>query len=110
MMGTAPASNVVYNAAANVVTAVLGGPEALTALIRKRDAAFAMVSARRYMLATAATRRQRGAAIALAALCLACRRLAGIRAAMDAMHEALRRSDDPALGRHSRTATSTPIR
>src|SRR4051794_15257584 len=50
MMGTAPASNIVYNAAANVVTAVLGGPDALTALIRKRDAAFAAVSVRRYML------------------------------------------------------------
>ena len=100
MMGTAPASNVVYNAAANVTTAVLGGPDALTALIRKRDAAFAAVSARRYMLRN---RRERGdneaPAIALAALYqrLAARRLAGIEApAMDAIHEALRRRDDPA--------------
>ena len=104
MMGTAPASNVVYNAAANVTTAVLGGPDALTALIRKRDAAFAAVSARRYMLRN---RRERGdneaPAIALAALYqrLAARRLAGIDApTMDAIHEALRRRDDPALGRH----------
>ena len=104
MMGTAPASNVVYNAAANVTTAVLGGPDALTALIRKRDAAFAVVSARRYMLRN---RRERGdnesPAIALAALYqrLAARRLAGIDApTMDAIHEALRRRDDPALGRH----------
>ena len=96
MMGTAPASNIVYNAAANVTTAVLGGPEALTALIRKRDAAFAAVSARRYMLRN---RRERGdneaPAIALAALYqrLAARRLAGIDApTMDAMHEALRRA------------------
>jgi hypothetical protein len=108
MMGTAPASNVVYNAAANVTTAVLGGPDALTALIRKRgrkrDDAFAMVSARRYMLRN---RRERGdnesPAIALAMLYqrLAARRLAGIDApTMDAIHEALRRRDDPALGRH----------
>ena len=104
MMGTAPASNVVYNAAANVTTAVLGGPDALTVLIRKRDDAFTMVSARRYMLRN---RRERGdnesPALALAVLYqrLAARRLAGIDApTMDAIHEALRRRDDPALGRH----------
>ena len=104
MMGTAPASNVVYNAAANVTTAVLGGPEALTAMVRKRDAAFAAVSARRYMLRN---RRERGdneaPAMALAALYqrLAGRRLAGVDAStMDAIYEALRRRDDPALGRH----------
>ena len=104
MMGTAPASNVVYNAAANVTTAALGGPDALTAQIRERDEAFAMVSARRYMLRN---RRERGdnesPAIALAMLNqrLAARRLAGIDApTMDAIHEALRRRDDPALGRH----------
>ena len=104
MMGTAPASNVVYNAAANVTTAVLGGPEALTALIQTRDAAFAAVSARRYMLRN---RRERGdneaPAIALAALYqrLAAGRLAGIDAAtMDAIREGLRRGDDPVLGRH----------
>jgi hypothetical protein len=104
MMGTAPASNVVYNAAANVTTAVLGGPETLTALIGKREAAFAAVSARRYMLRN---RRERGdneaPAIALAALYqrLAARRLAGVDApTMDAIHEGLRRREDPALGRH----------
>ena len=104
MMGTAPASNIVYNAAANLTTAVLGGPDALTALIRARDAAFATVSARRYMLRN---RRERGdneaPAGALAALYrrLASRRLAGIAApTMEAIHEALRRPDDPSLGRH----------
>ena len=49
-MGSAAASNTVYNAAANVVTAVLGGPEALTNRIRERDPAFADVIVRRYML------------------------------------------------------------
>ena len=33
-------SNVVYNASANMVTALLGGPGALTARIQRRDAAF----------------------------------------------------------------------
>jgi hypothetical protein len=104
MMGTAPASNIVYNAAANVTTAVLGGPDALTALIRARDAAFAKVSARRYMLRD---RQERGdneaPAGALAALYrrLASRRLIGIDApTMAAIHEGLRRRDDAALGRH----------
>jgi hypothetical protein len=104
MMGTAPASNIVYNAAANLTTAALGGPEALTALIRGRDPAFGAVSARRYMLRD---RRERGdneaPAAALAALYqrLASQSLAGIEApAMAAIHEALRRADDPALGRH----------
>ena len=104
MMGTAPASNVVYNAAANVVTAVLGGPDALTALIRKRDPAFVAVSVRRYMLRD---RHEHGdneaPPIALAALYqrLAAGRLAGVDATtMDAIREALRRADDPVLGRH----------
>jgi hypothetical protein len=51
MMGSVPASNIVYNAAANVTTALLGGPEALTRAIRARDPAFAPISVRRYMLA-----------------------------------------------------------
>ena len=104
MMGSAPASNIVYNAAANVTTVALGGPEALTRLIRMRDPAFGLVSARRYMLRN---RREHGdnegPALALAVLYqrLASRRLAGIEpATMDAIHAALRRRDDPALGRH----------
>jgi hypothetical protein len=51
MMGSVAASNLVYNAAANVVTALLGGPEALTRAVRARDAAFAPIAVRRYMLA-----------------------------------------------------------
>jgi len=50
MMGSAPASNAVYNAAANVITVALGGPEMLTARIHRRDPAFAGVAVRRYML------------------------------------------------------------
>jgi hypothetical protein len=51
MMGSVRASNIVYNAAANVTTALLGGPEALTRAIRARDPSFAPIAARRYMLA-----------------------------------------------------------
>jgi hypothetical protein len=50
MMGKVEVPNVVYNAAANLVTAVLGGPDALTERVRRRDPAFATVSVRRYML------------------------------------------------------------
>lgn len=50
MIGKTKVSNAVYNAAANLVTAVLGGPEALTQSIRNLDPAFQSVSARRYML------------------------------------------------------------
>jgi hypothetical protein len=51
MMGKEPASNAVYNAAASVTTAVLGGPAALTAKIHARDPEFGPIRARRYMLA-----------------------------------------------------------
>ena len=44
-------SNAVYNAAANVTTAVLGGPASLTKLIHDRDPAFAGLVSRRYMQA-----------------------------------------------------------
>ena len=104
MMGTAPASNIVYNAAANLTTAALGGPEGLTAAIRARDAAFAAVAARRYMLRSRTERGDNEApalAIAEAYRRLASRRLSGIDGpTMDAIHAALRRTDDPVLGRH----------
>lgn len=51
MMGARPASNLVYNAAANVTTALLGGPERLTKLIHARSTAFGNLHVRRYMLA-----------------------------------------------------------
>lgn len=50
MMGKAPASNAAYNVAANLITAVLGGPEGLTKRIHARNPAFADVFVRRYML------------------------------------------------------------
>ena len=51
MMGPIKVSNVVYNAAANVITALLGGPQRLTDRIHQRDPAFAPIQVRRYMLA-----------------------------------------------------------
>lgn len=44
-------SNAVYNAAANLVTAFLGGPLELTRRIHARDPDFAGIDSRRYMLA-----------------------------------------------------------
>jgi hypothetical protein len=112
MMGTAPASNIVYNAAANLTTAVLGGPEGLTARIRARYSLFADVSVRRYMLRD---RQERGdndaTAFALGLLYqqLASRTLPGIDAVThDALRAALRRADDPTLGAHFAKDGSLP--
>ena len=44
-------SNPVYNAAANLVTAFLGGPPELTARIQARHSSYAGIDSRRYMLA-----------------------------------------------------------
>ncbi len=44
-------SNAVYNAAANLTTAFLGGPEGLTAKIHARHPGFGGIHSRRYMLA-----------------------------------------------------------
>ena len=51
MMGKRKATNAVYNAAANVTTAVLGGPDSLAAKIHAREPEFAPIQPRRYMLA-----------------------------------------------------------
>lgn len=102
MMGKTDVSNAVYNAAANLVTADLGGPEKLTALIHARDPRFRKVMIRRYMLRD---RTQPGdneaPAEAFAALyqSLASRKLSGIReAVMTAVHESLFRSRDAVFG------------
>lgn len=51
MMEPIPASNAVYNAAASISIALLGGPEGATRAIQARDPAFAPITVRRYMLA-----------------------------------------------------------
>lgn len=101
MTGKVPASNAVYNAAANLITAVLGGPEDLTRLIRARDPALT-VSVRRYMLRD---RKDPGdneaTAAALAALYqrLASGTLEGIdQKTMDAIRAALLRRKDDQMG------------
>ncbi len=104
MMGTVPASNLVYNAAANVATALLGGPEGLTRAIHARDPSFAPIVVRRYMLAD---RKARGDNEATAAsLAAVLRRVAsgdipGVRReAVDAIRTAVLVEDYPGGGRH----------
>jgi len=78
MMAKTRAANHVYNAAANVATAILGGPAELSRRIRARDPAFAPATVRRYMLAD---RRPRGENTATAAsLAAVLQRLASHRA------------------------------
>jgi hypothetical protein len=102
MMGKASASNAVYNAAANLTTAVLGGPETLTKRIRDRDPAFKEVSVRRYMLRDRKNPGDNEApAAALAALYqrLAARALAGIDGqTMRAIREAIIKQDVDSRG------------
>lgn len=104
MMGSVPASNIVYNAAANVTTALLGGPEKLTRSIHDRDPAFAPIVVRRYMLAD---RRAKGdneatpAALAAVLQRLAARKLSGLDATtVDAIRHSVLTKDEPDLGRH----------
>ena len=102
MMGRAQASNAVYNAAANLTTAVLGGPDVLTKLIRDRDPAFEGVSVRRYMLRDRKNPGDNEApAVALAALYqrLAARALTGIDSeTMRAIREAMIKDDIDNVG------------
>jgi hypothetical protein len=105
MMGSVPASNLVYNAAANVSIAALGGPEQATRAIRARDSAFAPIAVRRYMLAD---RRANGdneatpAALAAVLQRLASRQVPGLEASTtDEIRRALLAKDDPRRGRHS---------
>jgi hypothetical protein len=95
MMASVPASNIVYNAAANVVTAVLGGPEGCTQAIRDRDPAFTRITVRRYMLAPRnITGDNEATAAALAAVLqrVACGKIPG---ATEATAEAIRHSVVP---------------
>lgn len=91
-------SNVVYNAAANVVTALLGGPGELTALIHQRNAAFNELTVRRYMLAARdVTGDNEATATSLAAVLrrIASRRMAGVEPdTISAVRDILRVPDD----------------
>ena len=99
MMGSVPATNIVYNAAANVAIALLGGPGETTRSIRARDPAFAPIAVRRYMLAD---RRATGdnvatpAALAAVLQCLSSRRVSGITVAtVEDIRRAMLARDDP---------------
>lgn len=104
MMGKEKVSNVVYNAAANVVMAVLGGPEKLTEAIHRRDPAFASVAARRYMLRDRKEHGDNEATVeAFAALYqhLASKDLAGVdEGTMGAVWDALYRGETAGMGKH----------
>ena len=98
-------SNAVYNAAANVTTALLGGPEALTGLIHDRDPAFGDLAVRRYMLAARdVTGDNEATAMSLAAVLqrVAARDLPGLSpGSVSALWEILRvPEDDGVLGTH----------
>ncbi|MBV04785.1 MAG: hypothetical protein CL474_02175 [Acidobacteria bacterium] len=94
-------SNVVYNASANVVTALLGGPGALTARIQRRDAAFSGLTVRRYMLAARdVTGDNEATAASLAAVLrrIASRRIAGMEPdTISAMWDILRVPNDDGI-------------
>jgi len=95
MQGHTDVSNAVYNAAANLVTAHLGGPEKLTERIHARDPRFQPVVVRRYMLRDRSMPGDNEAtAESIAALyqSLASRKLNGISEdVMTAVHDVLKR-------------------
>lgn len=97
-------SNAVYNAAANAVTTVLGGPEALTERIRARDPGFRGFAVRRYMLAArdvTGDNELRAASLASMLSQLATFELEGVdEATVEAMREVLFLEDTPEAGRH----------
>ena len=103
MMGSVPASNLVYNAAASVSIALLGGPTGTTRLIGARDPAFGPITVRRYMLADRTKPGDNVATTeALAAVLqrLASRQIPGLEAAtVEAIRQAVITVDDPQRGR-----------
>jgi hypothetical protein len=103
MMGKTVAPNVIYNAAANIAIAALGGPEGVTRRIHARDPAFARVFVRRYMLAPRTPADNEATAAALAAVHqgLASRRLVGVDdRTVEAMRDAMLVERDPKRGTH----------
>ncbi|HEU4733953.1 MAG TPA: serine hydrolase [Kofleriaceae bacterium] len=105
MMARKPASNAVYNAAANLAIASLGGPAEVTSKIRARDAAFAGVVVRRYMLAPRTAGGDNDATPAALAAVLAAvasgKLPGGVDAATaDDIAQAMMQTTDAALGVH----------
>jgi hypothetical protein len=105
MMGSRRASNTVYNAAANLAIASLGGPPEATRKIHARDATFAGVAVRRYMLASRTASGDNEATPASLAAVLASIATAKVpgdvdAATVEAMAQAMMQAKDPALGVH----------
>ena len=100
MMGSQKASNAVYNAAANLAIAALGGPGDATAKIHARDPAFTGIAVGRYMLAsrTASDNAATPASLAAVLASIATGKLAGVDAAtVTAIANAMMHGND-ALG------------
>ncbi|TMQ13556.1 MAG: hypothetical protein E6J90_03410 [Deltaproteobacteria bacterium] len=103
MMGSQKASNPVYNAAANLIIAALGGPAGTTAKIHARDPGFAGVIVGRYMLAsrTAGDNEATPASLAAVLAAVATARVPGVDATTaGALAQVMMQSKDPALGVH----------
>ena len=103
MMGSRKASNAVYNAAANLAIASLGGPAETTAKIRARDPRFGGVVVGRYMLAarTPSDNTATPAALAAVLAAVATGQIPGVDAATaSAAVQAMLQSTDAALGVH----------
>jgi hypothetical protein len=101
MMGKVDTPNEVYNAAANVIIADLGGPDGATEKIRNRMPEFAGITIGRYMLAARAPRDNEATAASLAAAlrCLARRAVPGVdQKTIEAMREAVETQEDPLVG------------
>jgi hypothetical protein len=102
MVGSVPASNIEYNAAANVAIALLGGPAETSRSIGSRDPAFAPIAVRRYMLADRkATGDNTATPAALAAVLqrLASRRIPGVaEATVEDIRRVVLVNDDPRRG------------
>jgi hypothetical protein len=96
-------SNGVYNAAANLTTALFGGPAGLTAKIHARDPAFAPMQVRRYMLAPRDKGDNEATAAALAAPLqrIVGGRLRGVdEMTLAAIRAVMRGKDHPRFGVH----------
>jgi hypothetical protein len=103
MMGSHKASNAIYNAAASLAIASLGGPADATARIAARDPRFAGVVVGRYMLAPRAPADNVATPAALAAVlaAVATGKIPGVDpATAAALVQTMMQSTDPALGEH----------
>lgn len=97
-------SNEVYNAAANLVTAMFGGPEGLTRAIHARDHSLSGLVVRRYMLAArdvSGDNHATAASLAAALRMLATGKVPGVDVrTVAAMRAVMRVDDHPELGAH----------